>query len=254
VVGVVLAVMVLLGAAIGGPVQAQPRGRRGGLEAIRLIPRVVHRTGLHGRQFRLLRWRVRLDRMALDLTEMAPRETISDALRRTRATLILNGGFFDTRGDSMGLAVAGGQLQREPSAEIGGGMLVVRDGRASIHFSQGFVLPPGTDFAVQAKPVLVMGSQIAPLRSGVQPADRTAVCVRDEGRILDFYVARSAHPRARGGPTLRSLARTLQEAGCESALNLDGGRSTGAAWREGRRTVVLAARTVIHQLIVARPR
>lgn len=236
-------------------VEAQ-RPRGGMLEAIRLVPRVAHRQGTRGRSFRLLRWRVRLDRMQLDLAPIDRRETIADALRRTSSTLVVNGMFFDHVGATMGLAVAGGAVQGEGriSPVIGGGVLMVRDGRASLHWSEGFELPAGAEFAVQAKPVLVMDGEIAPLRSSVQPADRTALCIRNQGRVVDVYVARSAHPRARGGPTLRMLARTLVDAGCEAALNLDGGRSTGAAWREGRRTVVLAPRAQIHQLIVARPR
>jgi hypothetical protein len=235
-------------------VEAQPARRGATLEALRLVPRVLHRQSVRGRSFRLLRWRVPLDRMALDLTEIDRRETMADALRRTRGTLAVNGAFFDERGATMGLAVAGGEVRGEVSPVIGGGVMVVRNGRASLHWSEGFSLPEGVEFAVQAKPVLVMGGQIVRLRRGVQPADRTALCIRDGGRTVDVYVARSTHPRARGGPTLRAFARALLDAGCDDALNLDGGRSTGAAWREGSRTVVLAARAVIHQLVIVRPR
>jgi uncharacterized protein YigE (DUF2233 family) len=224
------------------------------LDPLRLFPHVARLSGARGRSFRLLRWRLPLDRVAIELGRLGRAESLGSALRRTRAALIVNGGFFDSRGRPIGLAVSGGELQSEHSSQIRGGVLVVGGaGRASLHASDGFVLPAGTRFALQSQPRLVVGSRVVPIRGPVRPADRTALCIRAAGRVIDVYVARSRHPRARGGPTLAAFARALQRAGCEDALNLDGGRSTGAAWRENRRSLVLAARAPIHQLIVVRP-
>jgi hypothetical protein len=99
----------------------------------------------------------------------------------------------------------------------------------------------------------VVDSRTVDIRGEIRTADRTALCIRDAGRTLDVYVARSGHPRANGGPTLGLFARALQRAGCEQALNLDGGSSTGAAWREGRRRVALPPRGAMRQIIVVRP-
>jgi Phosphodiester glycosidase len=44
------------------------------------------------------------------------------------------------------------------------------------------------------------------------------------------------------GPTLALLADMLVSRGCEGALNLDGGPSTGVAWREGGEVHVVAPR------------
>ncbi len=60
-------------------------------------------------------------------------------------------------------------------------------------------------------------------------AERTALCVHGEGRALDVVVARSPE----GGPSLFALASYLATSGCEEAPNLDGGPSTGVAFREG---------------------
>jgi len=44
------------------------------------------------------------------------------------------------------------------------------------------------------------------------------------------------------GPTLALLADMLVSRGCEGALNLDGGPSTGIAWRQDGGVQVLAPR------------
>jgi hypothetical protein len=64
---------------------------------------------------------------------------------------------------------------------------------------------------------------------------RTAACVREGGRTLDFVLVWNAGDPMRG-PGLLSFARMLlaspsfvgDAAPCERALNLDGGPSTGA--------------------------
>lgn len=67
---------------------------------------------------------------------------------------------------------------------------------------------------------------------------------------MDVYVARVDPSRGRAGPTLYTFARELLAEGCRDALNLDGGPSTGVAWRapEGVRAL-LPRRGVRHALV-----
>jgi hypothetical protein len=51
------------------------------------------------------------------------------------------------------------------------------------------------------------------------------------------------------GPTLALLADMLVSRGCEGALNLDGGPSTGIAWRQDGGVQVLAPRGALRHAI-----
>jgi hypothetical protein len=59
------------------------------------------------------------------------------------------------------------------------------------------------------------------------------------------------------GPSLFALGRFLARRGCENALNLDGGPSTGVAWRErgdGGGITQLAPRRPIRHAVVFKRR
>ena len=65
-----------------------------------------------------------------------------------------------------------------------------------------------------------------------QRAERTALCIRDEGRTVDVVIAEPADGTR--GPSLYALGQFLAEKHrCDDALNLDGGPSTGVAYRTG---------------------
>jgi uncharacterized protein YigE (DUF2233 family) len=116
---------------------------------------------------------------------------------------------------------------------IGGGIVAIAGDRATqLDAEARFELPPRTRFAIQCRPRLVVDGQVNIRRPGTNTASRTALCVRGGGGELDVYVARVDPSRGRAGPTLWTFAHHLAEEGCEQALNLDGGPSTGAAWRD----------------------
>jgi hypothetical protein len=112
-------------------------------------------------------------------------------------------------------------------------VLVIAEGRARL-LERGASLPEKTDFAVQCGPRLIEADGSVGIRTDDgQRAARTALCIREGGRELDVIVAASQE-RLGAGPGLFQLARWLAEplapgepSGCEAALNLDGGPSTG---------------------------
>ena len=112
-------------------------------------------------------------------------------------------------------------------------MLVIAQGLARL-LPRGTALPDDADFAVQCGPRLIEpGGAIGIRTDDGQRAARTAACIREGGRELNLIVAASQQ-RLGAGPGLFQLARWLAEplaagepSGCEAALNLDGGPSTG---------------------------
>ncbi|MEO0322764.1 MAG: phosphodiester glycosidase family protein [Myxococcota bacterium] len=162
------------------------------------------------------------------------------------ALAAFNGGFFDEGGRAEGYAVSEGRLLAPYDRSLGGGVLVVGDGRAILHDGETFAPPaPPPDFAVQARPRLVVDGAVNIRSETGRRAARTALCLRDEGRSLEVVV-RPAPPQA--GPTLLELARELAAAGCEDALNLDGGPSTGLVTPTERH---LPRGPIRHVLVVA---
>jgi uncharacterized protein YigE (DUF2233 family) len=190
--------------------------------------------------FRLLVFPVRVAGARFRVVDLGMGRDLGRVLAETGATLVVNGGFFDPAERPEGLVISAGAILSARSDTLGGGILTVAGGRAALVPAEGFEAPPGTDLAIQARPRLVVdgGSNIA--RDDGRAAERTALCLRDHGRELEVVVARG---EAGGrGPTLALLADMLVSRGCEAALNLDGGPSTGAAWRQGGDVHVLGPR------------
>jgi len=235
--------------------QDLPETTRAAARSVRtLTPQVLLERVGRGGVYRLHRWSFSLDRVELDI-ERVPRSTsLATMLQRTHALLATNAGFFDEHNRPVGLVVAQGRTLTPFARSVAGGVLFVHGSKARVALSDGFALPIGTSFAVQAKPPLLDDGAIVQLRRGINRADRTALCVRENGKVLDVYIARSRHPRGRGGPSLRAFGRTLLAQGCEEALNLDGGSSTGVAWREPRGVRELPARTYIPRALIVRAR
>ena len=145
----------------------------------------------------------------------------------------VNGGFFDSSLQASGLLLSGGSLLARERPGGGSGVLAVVKQRAQL-LKRGEPLPRGTDFSVQCGPRLIEAGGAIGIRSDDgQRAARTAACIRDAGRELDLVV--TLHKGRRGaGPGLLQLAQWLTEplargepSGCDAALNLDGGPSTG---------------------------
>lgn len=141
------------------------------------------------------------------------------------ALLAVNGGFFDRDFEPEGYVASRGQLLSEWDEELGGGVITGRDGRAVQHDGEVFEAPETVpDWAIQAKPRLVVDGALNIRRETGLRAARTALCLKRDGREL-MVVAVTAEENE--GPTLYELGQQLVEEGCDEALNLDGGPSTG---------------------------
>lgn len=176
--------------------------------------------------------------------------TALDALAaRTDAELVVNGGFFDPDGKAVGIAVSKGTTLSRYSKSLSGGVLTSDGRRAMLFPAEDFTLPEKTMFAVQCRPRLVV-DRVANVKSDDgKRAERTALCVRDAGRTLDVIVVRASDDGESAGPSLFALAQHLTAAGCEQALNLDGGPSTGVAWRTADETKSLPPRKPVRHAI-----
>jgi hypothetical protein len=134
--------------------------------------------------------------------------------------------------------VSHGQRIGELDPRGGSGVLVVGRHGARLVPSDGAVESTPGDVVLQCGPRLVEpdGSLGIHGDDGKRAA-RTVACVRDAGRELDLVLAWTRNSD-HDGPGLFEMAEWLREplvdgdaSGCEAALNLDGGPSTGAVVR-----------------------
>lgn len=162
-----------------------------------------------------------------------PLDVDAPVLPEMSAGVVVNGGYFDRLQLPKGLVVVDGVRQSAFRPDLGGGVVTLDRGRARFvqHDAETF-LPVHHDavFAVQGYPRLVVDSEVNIARDTGRRAARTALCLREGGRVLEVWVV-PAEPAE--GPTLFALAHELRDAGCEDALNLDGGPSTAARWAGG---------------------
>ena len=176
--------------------------------------------------------------------------TAAELRREAGAALVVNGGFFDTDGRSLGLRVASGRQIIKLRAVVDWGVLVIRDGRADIVHSRDFaaaaaaVNPPVTA-AIQVGPRILVDGKPPPLKP--QAARRTAVALDQSGRFLTIVVARA---RIEAG----ALARTLERLGFHRALMLDGGPSTQLSVQLAAFSLDIAGGYAVPDLLLVRPR
>lgn len=160
-----------------------------------------------------------LQRFRPEVVVLGPeRVKTAAALRRElSAAAVINGGFFDTDGRSLGLRIAGGKTVVALRPRVDWGVLMLRTGRAEIVHSRDFEPDARIDGAIQVGPRLLAAGR--PLRLRPQVARRSAVAVDRQGRRLTLLVTRNSVEAGR-------LAELLSRLGFFSALLLDGGAST----------------------------
>jgi uncharacterized protein YigE (DUF2233 family) len=176
--------------------------------------------------------RLDLSRVTLGLREI-PDQEFSNIRQAQDIDVAINGGFFELNLSPSGLMISEGRSISPLGPRGGSGVLVVENGRARLVSSDAFD-PSAShpNFAIQCGPRLIEIDGSNGIRSSaVRVARRTALCIRDGGRTLDWVVAYQRDDRL--GPSLYTLATWLHEGllpgerGCDAALNLDGGPSTG---------------------------
>ncbi len=251
--GLLFLALVLLGLAVVAQdrTTAQRRAGTGVVPggAARTFPQVQSESLPDGHSYRLHTFRVALARARVEVVDLRMSLALDDVVRTRGASLVINGGFFGLQGEPEGMVVSGGRLLSPFLARIGGGIVEARGGVAHLLDGEAPPLEQSADFALQCRPRLVVDRAVNIRRDDGQRADRTALCLRDGGRTLDVVVARTDGEEGLGGPTLYGFARVLARTGCEQALNLDGGPSTGAAWRDGGQVRFLPPRSAVRHAV-----
>lgn len=144
------------------------------------------------------------------------------------AVAAINGGYFDRAYRPTGWLVSDGKALNRANRTTPGGVLAVKGDR--IYIGPTAKLPFETpDFAIQNSPVLLdEAGRVAIKKESGRRAARTVACLAQGALQL---IVLQAPPTV--GPTLTETAEVLARPvadggfGCQRALNLDGGSSTG---------------------------
>ena len=183
-----------------------------------------------GRPVRVHRFRIRVPEIRSEIVDLAFKLPVSASL--DSALLVMNGGYWEWHQGKprmMGYVVSQGTQLSPVRKKLDGGTLIVQQARARIlRSSQLPRTPAGVELAVQCKPRLVEARKVVSGLNAQGHAARTAICLRDGGHTLDAYLSDPADR----GPTLAELGDWLAAEGCDDALNLDGGPSTAASFRQ----------------------
>ncbi len=164
------------------------------------------------------------------------------------ARFAVNGGFFGKKSEPVGLVEVAKKRLSGFSRPMSGGVLTVDDGKGSLTSTESYNSDEHHAFAIQCKPRLVVGGAVNIRGDDGKRAERTAVCLRKDGKEIVFATIVSAL----GGPSLLATATWLRDAGCDDALNLDGGPSTGIAWREAGAVQSVPPRGGVRHAVVVR--
>jgi hypothetical protein len=188
-----------------------------------------------------------LARYRADVVVPGPRRPLTAGAARAgqHAALAVNGGFFDSEGRSLGLRVAGGKTVVPPRPKVDWGMLLVREGRASIVHSREYVADIAVEAAIQVGPRILVDGRATQLKP--QIARRTAVALDKEGHTLTVLVTRApiAAP---------ALAAALERLGFDTALMLDGGPSTQLSAAIGGLSLEIPGLYAVPDVLVVRAR
>jgi uncharacterized protein YigE (DUF2233 family) len=183
--------------------------------------------------------RADLDLLSLDLAyDPANPQTVADWRESKGAFVAVNAGFFEADYTTSGIMMirdgvyGRSYTQRDNAGNLGSGMFLLEGGQASIRqLDDGFLPRRDTiQLGLESFPVLIFDSTPMSFNLPDRAAKRTSLAVDEERRVI-FIVLQE------GEITLYTLRDELfalsEELGLVSAMNLDGGPSTGVSVSAG---------------------
>ena len=171
------------------------------------------------------------------------------------ANIAFNGGFFKISKKShkipVGLLVIDG-TQYSSAWKKSGGYLIFRDGKISILQTVGNMVP-NAEGILQSKPVLIEpGGNWAMNTNRPIPKKRTLVCIDNNGDFVVMVIIDGGLSLFEAGWLMRS-----SDVGgffnCDSAIAMDGGRST-QIWVKNRPDLSYGGGTTIQNAVIIQPR
>lgn len=145
-------------------------------------------------------------------------------MQKEQATALINGGYFDGQDHATGLVIANGQAFGTSYQDFGGMLDVTAQGNVQLRSLRDQPYDPteGLTEATQCTPMLVLNGKRTQFNADNKASPRSVVALDKQGRLLFIASPSLAF-------TLDDLATLLEKSDLSlvTALNLDGGSSTG---------------------------
>ncbi len=172
---------------------------------------------------------------------------MSQWMQQEHAAAIINGGYFDSNDQATALVIANGQTYGSTYSGFGGMLSMDRNGHISLRSLQQQPYNSGESLAqaVQSSPMLVMGSKRTQFSATPAQSRRSMVAVDKNGKLLFISSPDDMF-------SLDQLADLLisSDLSINTALNLDGGASTGLYVNGSEQTHVTIDSFVLLPLVV----
>lgn len=149
--------------------------------------------------------------------------TVKDMVRKKKAFLAINGGFFTPEYDSLGLIINNGKEINPIKNTSWWSVFYLADGKPQIVHSSEFKKEPSVSTAIQSGPRLLINGSIPRLKPSL--AERSAVCIDANGEVVLIATENLFLSTAEFSQYL-GKGDSQGGVGCVDALNLDGGSST----------------------------
>jgi exopolysaccharide biosynthesis protein len=176
--------------------------------------------------------------------------TLKTWMKQTNALAVINGGFFNAQKQATALLVSNGQAYGESYEDCCGMFSVDPQGQVAIQSLADQPYNPNTQQlqqAVECRPMLIENGKRTQFEETAAASPRTVIAMDTQGRLL-FIVSPSA------AFSLDEMADLLQQSDLQlkTALNLDGGSSTGLYFNSGGQQVSLDPITALPIVIIVK--
>ena len=171
-------------------------------------------------------------------------------MRQEQATAIINGGYFDQNNAATGLVIANGQVYGTSYNGFGGMLSVDSQGNIKLRSLNQQPYDPNAEQlqqATQSSPMLMIDGKRTQFNANAASQRRTIVAQDTQGRLLLIASPGSAF-------SLDELADILasSDLSLKTALNLDGGASTGMYVNAGNQHVAIDSVTTLPIVIIVK--
>jgi len=169
-------------------------------------------------------------------------------MRQTNALAIINGGFFSAKKQAVGLLVSNGQSYGTSYSGFGGMLSVDNQGNVSLRSLRDQPYDPDNEQleqATQASPMLIIAGQRTQFQADASARRWSVVAMDKQGRLLLMVSPSMAFSLDELADLLASSDLSLQ-----TAMNLDGGSSTGLYVNGGNQKMAIDALTFLPIVII----
>jgi uncharacterized protein YigE (DUF2233 family) len=173
---------------------------------------------------------------------------LSAWMNQTHALAVLNGGYFDAKNQPTGLLISNGQSYGSSYNGFGGMLSVNAREQISLRSLRNQPYDPDTEQieqATQASPMLMLNGQRTTFSANAHGDRRTVVALDKQGHLLLIISPSQAFSLDEMADLLASSDLSIQ-----TALNLDGGASTGLYFHAGNQSATIDPVTPLPIVII----